>query len=99
MFNDKNIEQFIVIDPVTLKPTIKDTKITVEMIIDRLAEGALIDEIMLEYNLNKEQISAVLRYAMRTGEKAFIYIRLARTINTNKQYTFKKFSLPYSLTH
>jgi len=66
--NGKILER-IVIDPkvMTGKPVIKGTRLTVQHIIDLLANGATIDEILLEYKgLKREDILACLRYASKS---------------------------------
>lgn len=46
------------------KPVIKSTRITVESIIRKMAEGATIEDILKMYNhLTREDILAVLAYA------------------------------------
>lgn len=46
------------------KPVIKGTRITVELILKKLSEGATIDDLLLMYDhLVKEDIYAVLSYA------------------------------------
>ena len=56
----------IVVDPRVMvgKPVIKGTRVPVDAILRRLAEGMSIDEILEEYpNLTREDISAALEYA------------------------------------
>lgn len=49
------------------KPVIKNTRITVESIIRKMAEGANIDDILKIYDhLTKEDVFAVLAYAADT---------------------------------
>ncbi len=46
------------------KPVIKGTRITVEFILEQLAEGASIEEILAEYpGLAREDIQACLAYS------------------------------------
>jgi len=46
------------------KPVIKGTRLTVELILRKLGEGATIDDLLLMYpNLTKESIQAALQYA------------------------------------
>ncbi|TDA67766.1 MAG: DUF433 domain-containing protein [Clostridia bacterium] len=45
------------------KPVIKGTRVPVDIILGKLAGGATYEEIMQEYDLTREEISAVLRYA------------------------------------
>ena len=46
------------------KPTIKGTRITVELIVDRMSYGETIDDILEAYpHLTREGILACLRYA------------------------------------
>lgn len=44
------------------KPTIKNTRITVEEVLGALASGMDFDEIIKEYGLNKKQIMAAMHY-------------------------------------
>ncbi len=49
------------------KPVIKGTRLTVEIILEKLAYGKTEDEILKEYPfLKKEDIKAALLYAART---------------------------------
>ena len=64
----------IVVDPKIMvgKPVIKGTRIPVDAIIKRLAEGMSIKEILEEYpNLTEEDIRAALEYAAKvvSGEE------------------------------
>ena len=61
-------EERIVVDPKVMvgKPVIKGTRIPVDAIIRRLAEGMSIEEILEEYpNLTIEDIKSALRYAAK----------------------------------
>ena len=53
----------------TGKPVIKGTRLTVQFILNLLAHGATIDEILSEYEgLTKEDVLACLLYASETLE-------------------------------
>ena len=53
----------------TGKPVIKGTRLTVQFILNLLAHGATIDEILSEYEgLTKEDVLAFLLYASETLE-------------------------------
>jgi len=45
------------------KPVIKGTRITVKLILDLIANGWSIKEIMEEYDLSEEQVKAAIKYA------------------------------------
>jgi len=45
------------------KPVIKGTRIPVDLLLGKLAGGAKYEEVMEEYELTRDQIFAVLRYA------------------------------------
>jgi uncharacterized protein (DUF433 family) len=46
------------------KPVIKGTRITVELILDKLAEGQTVEQILEDYpHLTREGVQAALRYA------------------------------------
>ena len=60
-------ENRIVIDPTVRhgKPIIKGTRVPLEIIIGSLAGGMEIEEIVKEYDLQKEDVLAALAYAAR----------------------------------
>jgi len=61
-------EERIVVDPKVMvgKPVVRGTRIPVDAIIRRLAEGMSIDEILEEYpNLTRDDIKSALRYAAK----------------------------------
>ncbi|OPX34634.1 hypothetical protein B1H10_03155 [candidate division KSB1 bacterium 4484_188] len=63
--------QRIILNPKVMagKPVIKGTRLTVQYILNLLAHGSTIDEILREYpGLSKEDILACLRYASETLE-------------------------------
>ncbi len=58
----------IVSDPKILggKPTIAGTRISVELILDRVASGMSIEEVLMDYpHLSREQVQAALTYASK----------------------------------
>jgi uncharacterized protein (DUF433 family) len=61
-----NYKQYIERNPQIMlgKPIIKGTRITVELLMGKLAGGFTIEDLLENYpNLNKEQILAALEYA------------------------------------
>ncbi len=69
------MEDLIEINPKIMvgKPVIKGTRITVELILEKLAEGETIDSILRSYpHLNREQILACLEYAHRSLSMDFV---------------------------
>ncbi len=70
-------EDRIVIDPAIRhgKPIIKGTRVPVEIVQGSLAGGMEIDEIMKEYDLEREDVLAALSYAARivTDEEISAY--------------------------
>lgn len=59
----------IVLDPKVMlgKPVIKGTRLTVEMIVEKVAYGATIDELLQDFPfLKPEDIRAALLYAARS---------------------------------
>jgi uncharacterized protein (DUF433 family) len=60
-------EDRIVIDPAVRhgKPIIKGTRVPLDIIIGSLAGGMEIDEIIKEYDLQKEDVLAALAYSQR----------------------------------
>jgi len=68
--------KWITSDPNVLfgKPAIKGTRISVELILDELAGGTTIDELIEAYpRLNREAISAALAFAADTLRAEVIY--------------------------
>lgn len=67
------LEERIVVDPEIRhgKPTIKGTRVPVEVVLGSLAGGMDIENICEEYDLNKEDIYAAIDYARRriSGEE------------------------------
>ena len=62
------LEKRIVINPKIMvgKPIIKGTRIPVDAIIKRIADGMTIKEILADYpNLTKEDVEAALRYTVK----------------------------------
>ena len=47
------------------KPTIKGTRVPVDMVLGKLAGGMTYEEVMAEYDLTKEDILAALKYASK----------------------------------
>jgi len=67
----KQLLKRIVLNPKIMvgKPVIKGTRLTVQYILNLLAHGATVDEILQEYKgLTKEDILACLLYASETLE-------------------------------
>jgi uncharacterized protein (DUF433 family) len=73
----KMYEERIVIDPAVRhgKPIIKGTRVPLDIIIGSLAGGMEIEEIVKEYDLQKEDVLAALAYAARViaGEEITAY--------------------------
>ena len=73
---DQRLLERIVVDPAVMvgKPVIRGTRLTVEYILNLLAHGASVEEILAEYEgLTKEDISACLLFATRSlQETAFM---------------------------
>ncbi len=68
--------KWITSDPNVLfgKPTIKGTRIAVEQILDELAGGTTVDELLEAYpRLNREAISAALAFTADTLRAEVIY--------------------------
>ena len=55
----------IVTDPTVMlgKPVIEGTRITVELILEDLAQGATVDELMDEYDLTRDAVLAAIHHA------------------------------------
>lgn len=70
----KTWKDFIHNDPEIMlgKPVVKGTRITVELIIERLGYGQTPEELLVSYpHLTKDAILACLQYADKEVEKAF----------------------------
>lgn len=66
----------IVMDPEVLsgKPTIEGTRISVEIVLELMASGLGIDEVLEEYpSLEREDVLAALDYAARTVGREEVY--------------------------
>jgi len=72
-------EEKIAIDPAVRhgKPIIKGTRVPLEIILGSLAGGMAIEEIIKEYDLQKEDVLAALAYATRViaGEEISVYAK------------------------
>jgi uncharacterized protein (DUF433 family) len=45
------------------KPVIAGTRVPVDLVVSKIAGGMMIEEVMREYDLTREQVQAVLHYA------------------------------------
>ena len=73
---EKDFMKRIVVNPKVMvgKPVIKGTRITVDAIVRRVAEGMTFDEILEDYTyITKEDVKAALLYAgsLVAGEEIF----------------------------
>lgn len=69
-------QDYIAADPKVMlgKPAVKGTRITVELIIERLGQGQTIDELLISYpHLTREGILACLQYAAQSLKNELIY--------------------------
>jgi uncharacterized protein (DUF433 family) len=80
---DEELLERIALNPkvMTGKPVIKGTRLTVELILNRLAHGASTEEILREYDgLTVEDLQACLLFATRSLEDAgFMPLTVERT--------------------
>lgn len=70
------MKDIIVSDPEIMlgKPTIKGTRITVELILERLGHGFTIEDILREYPfLTEEQVRAALLFGAQALRAPFVY--------------------------
>lgn len=70
------MEELIEINPTVMvgKPVIKGTRITVDLIVGKLADGESIDDILASYpHLRREQVLACLEYAHRSLSADFVF--------------------------
>ncbi len=69
-------QDYIVADPKVMlgKPVIKGTRITVELVIERLGQGQTIDELLVSYpHISREAVMACLQYAAQSLKNELIY--------------------------
>jgi len=59
--------RFVVFDPEVCggKPVIKGTRVTVEVVLESLAEGWSVEEVAEEFKIPKEAVLEVLKYALK----------------------------------
>jgi len=73
---DKDLLQRVTCDPAVMvgKPVIRGTRLTVDYVLNLLAHGATVDEILREYDgLEREDIQAALLFASRSlADTAFM---------------------------
>jgi uncharacterized protein (DUF433 family) len=70
------MEDLIEINPKVMvgKPVIKGTRITVEQVLQKLAAGESVEDIVKSYpHLNREQVLACLEFAHKSLEADFIF--------------------------
>lgn len=74
MFSKKKLFERIVIDPKIMagKPVIKGTRLPVQQILRLLAQGISMDEVIQDYDINKEDIFACLLYATEVLENTTV---------------------------
>ena len=71
-----NINQYITSDPKIMmgKPTIKGTRITVELILEKLVEGESFEQILLAHpRLTQQDIQAAIAFALESLRTDIIY--------------------------
>lgn len=75
-------KEHVVVDPAILvgKPIIKGTRISVELILDRLADGWSIDDIVTSYaGIRREDVQAAIAFATELfKEETFVAIDKAQ---------------------
>jgi uncharacterized protein (DUF433 family) len=67
----------VTVDPTVRfgKPVIKDTRVPVDLIVNKIASGMPIEAVMGEYDLTREQVLAAIKYAanlVAAEEVAFV---------------------------
>ncbi len=74
MFSKNKLFERIAIDPKVMagKPVIKGTRLPVQQILRLLSQGISIDEIIQDYDINKEDVFACLLYATEMLENTAI---------------------------
>ena len=77
--SDQELLERIVLDPkvMTGKPVIRGTRLTVEYILNLLAHGATVEEVLEEYDgVTREDIRACLLFATKSLESS-VFLSLA----------------------
>jgi uncharacterized protein (DUF433 family) len=80
---DQKLLERIALNPEVMigKPVIKGTRLTVEYILNLLAHGATMDEVLREYNgLTEQDIQACLLFATRSLEDSVFMPLVAETV-------------------
>ncbi len=63
------------------KPVIKGTRITVELILQKLAAGETVEDILSQHpRLTREQILACVDFAVKSLQSDFVYPLVAETV-------------------
>ncbi|MDQ6758179.1 MAG: DUF433 domain-containing protein [Bacteroidota bacterium] len=71
-----NWQENISTDPKIMfgKPCIKGTRITVDLIVEKIGYGQTIEQILNSYpHLTRQQVNSCLLYAAETIRKTFVY--------------------------
>ena len=74
MFSKEKLFGRIIIDPKIMagKPVIKGTRLPVQQILRLLSQGISMEEIIQDYDINKEDIFACLLYATEALENTMV---------------------------
>ena len=72
---DKNLLERITIDPGVLcgKPVIKGTRISIELVLEKLVQGYSYQKITEEYDIQEEDIKTALFFAQKTIANEEVY--------------------------
>ena len=76
-------QPFVVSDPAVMmgKPVILGTRITVELILQKLAAGESVEDILSQHpRLTREQILACIDFAVKSLQSDFVYPFAAETV-------------------
>jgi uncharacterized protein (DUF433 family) len=71
-----NYKDYITSNPAVMlgKPVIKGTRITVELIMEKIANDISIDEILIAYpHITRKQVLACVQYALETIKNEVVY--------------------------
>ncbi|HLY63144.1 MAG TPA: DUF433 domain-containing protein [Terriglobia bacterium] len=80
---DEKLLERIIMDPKVLvgKPVVKGTRLSVESIINQLAHGATLEELLKEYpGLAKDDVQACLLFASRSLDNTDFMPLMAETL-------------------
>ncbi len=71
-----NYKEYIISNPAIMlgKPVIKGTRITVELVMEKIANDISMEEILIAYpHITRKQVLACIQYALETVKNEVVY--------------------------